>query len=145
MTDPTTHDHRASRLMRGRAFALALCCAAALGLGALTPTFAAAQEEGGSSLMERGAELFWEGLRQEMAPAIDDLKALAEGLGPSLQSFLSEMGPALADIASEIEDWSVYERPEILPNGDIIIRRKPDTQPDTIPPQDNGSSATTDI
>jgi hypothetical protein len=24
-----------------------------------------------------------------------------------------------------VEDWSVYEMPEILPNGDIIIRKKP--------------------
>ena len=37
-----------------------------------------------------------------------------------------EMGPALAEIADKVEDWSRYEAPEILPNGDIIIRRKPD-------------------
>ncbi|KXF90825.1 hypothetical protein [Phaeobacter inhibens] len=87
----------------------------------------------GSSLMQRGAELFWEGLRQEMAPALDDLQALADEFGPSLQGFLSEMGPALAEIAGKVEDWSVYDRPEILPNGDIIIRRKPEAAPDETP------------
>ena len=32
------------------------------------------------------------------------------------------------------QDWSAYEAPEMLPNGDIIIRRKPDhplTPPET--------------
>lgn len=90
----------------------------------------AAQEAGeapgdGPSLMERGAELFWEGLRQEFAPALEDLQGLMEEVGPALGGFLREMGPALAEIAKEVEDWSAYELPEVLPNGDIIIRKKP--------------------
>jgi len=84
-----------------------------------------AQEDQGSSLMEQGMELFWEGLRQEMAPTLDELRLLAEELGPSMRGFLAEMGPALAEIANQVEDWSTYEMPEILPNGDIIIRKKP--------------------
>ncbi|NSY38546.1 hypothetical protein [Leisingera sp. ANG59] len=85
-----------------------------------------AEEEGtGPSLVERGAELFWEGLRQEMAPALEDLQGMMEEIGPSMGAFLAEMGPALADIAEQVEDWSAYELPEILPNGDIIIRKKP--------------------
>ncbi|UWQ34171.1 hypothetical protein K3555_06650 [Leisingera sp. M527] len=98
-------------------------------LVALMPAPLAAQEageEGGApSLMERGAELFWEGLREEMAPALEDLQGMMEDIGPSMGAFLAEMGPALAEIAKEVEDWSVYELPEILPNGDIIIRKKP--------------------
>lgn len=82
--------------------------------------------ENGSSLMERGAELFWKGLREEMAPSLQELEGLMSKIGPSMQSFLAEMGPALAEIADKVEDWSRYEAPEILPNGDIIIRRKPD-------------------
>ncbi|MEX0304473.1 MAG: hypothetical protein AB3N24_18800 [Leisingera sp.] len=85
----------------------------------------AGEEDSGSTLMERGAELLWEGLRQEMAPALEDLQGLMEEIGPSMGEFLSEMGPALAEIAREVEDWSAYELPEILPNGDIIIRKKP--------------------
>ncbi|MDC0660876.1 hypothetical protein N6L27_22955 [Leisingera sp. SS27] len=85
----------------------------------------AGEEEGsGPTLMERGAELFWEGLRKEMAPALEDLQGMMEEIGPSMGAFLAEMGPALADIAKEVEDWSAYELPEILPNGDIIIRKK---------------------
>ena len=84
-----------------------------------------AQEEG-PTLMERGAQLFFEGLMQEMAPALDDMAKLMEQAGPALQNFVSEMGPKLLTMLEEVEDWSVYEAPEVLPNGDIIIRRKPD-------------------
>lgn len=88
---------------------------------------AVAEEEGnGKSLMQQGAELFLKGLTEQMEPALDDLKSLTEEMGPQLREFFSEMGPALGSILEEVEDWSVYEAPEMLPNGDIIIRRKPD-------------------
>jgi len=78
--------------------------------------------------MERGAELFFEGLAQEMAPALDDLRGLAEEFGPAMQAFLEEMGPAFVAIMDEVKDWSMYHPPEILPNGDIIMRRKVDPE-----------------
>ncbi|WIY24000.1 hypothetical protein [Parasedimentitalea psychrophila] len=87
------------------------------------PTYAQ-ETEPGPSLMEQGMELFFEGLREEMAPALDDLQQLADDFAPDMQGFLRQMGPALAKIAAEVEDWSTYEMPEILPNGDIIIRKK---------------------
>ena len=112
---------------------ISLICAFSL----LTVLPAHAQDDGeGQSLMERGAELFLEGLRKEMEPAIDDLMGMAEQFGPAMQSFLQEMGPALAEMAEQVQDWSKYEAPEILPNGDIIIRRKPDQpapEPDATP------------
>lgn len=86
---------------------------------------ALAQEDEGQSLMEKGVELFFEGLLQEMEPTLGELLGLADELGPAMQSFLQEMGPALAELAAKVEDWSAYEAPEILPNGDIIIRKKP--------------------
>ena len=99
--------------------------------------------ENGSSLMERGAELFWKGLREEMAPSLQELEGLMSKIGPSRQSFLAEMGPALAEIADKVEDWSRYEAPEILPNGDIIIRRKPDLPEDETATEAEGGA--TDI
>ena len=100
----------------------------------------------GSSLMERGAELFLRGLQQEMAPALEDLQGLMQDIGPSMGAFLSQMGPALAEIAKEVEDWSVYEMPEILPNGDIIIRRKPEEDtPDVAPEGDLPDGKAIDI
>ena len=85
-----------------------------------------AQDEGdGLSLMERGAQMLMEGLMREMEPALEDLQELADEYGPALRDFTAQMGPALRALLEEIEDWSVYEPPEILDNGDIIIRRKP--------------------
>lgn len=83
-----------------------------------------AQDE--PSLMEQGAKQFFEGLLQEMAPALDELTQLMEEAGPALQDFMAEMGPKLGAVLNEVEDWSAYAAPEVLPNGDIIIRRKPD-------------------
>lgn len=79
--------------------------------------------------MERGAQLFFEGLMEEMAPALDDMATLLEEAGPALQNFVAEMGPKLKAVLDEVEDWSVYSAPEVLENGDIIIRRKPDVAP----------------
>lgn len=104
---------------------------------------AAAQDEDSKSLMEQGAELFFEGLKQEMEPALEDLRGLAESFGPAMQSFFQEMGPALAELGAQVKDWSVYEAPEMLPNGDIIIRKKPDLpQPDKTEPEDKADEAT---
>ncbi|MFD1341850.1 hypothetical protein [Litorisediminicola beolgyonensis] len=109
---------------------------------ALPASVAPAQEEEreGRSLMEWGAELFFRGMMQEMEPALRDLQDLAEEMepalrelideiGPALLDFVEEMGPALEDLMAEVQDWSYYHPPEILPNGDIIIRRREDAPP----------------
>ncbi|WP_085796287.1 hypothetical protein [Falsiruegeria litorea] len=97
------------------------------------------------SLMEQGAELFFKGLRQEMEPALESMLEMAEQFGPSMLSFLEEMGPALADLVDEVQDWSAYHAPEMLPNGDIIIRKKQpeDATPD--PAEPDGAPEHTDI
>lgn len=82
---------------------------------ALAGSASAQDQDDGSQMMERGAREFLEGLLREMQPAWDNM-----------QAFLDEMGPAMIDLLDEIKDWSVYEPPEMLDNGDIIIRRKPD-------------------
>ena len=87
---------------------------------ALVASPLSAQDEDGLSLMERGAQLFLEGILREMEPALDEF----DGLGPALRGFAEEMGPAMADILGKVQDWSQYHAPEILDNGDIIIRRK---------------------
>lgn len=107
--------------------------AVVLGLAA-APLAAQETEEEGLSLMERGAKLFMEGIMKEMEPAIDEFQGLAEEMGPALRQFANEMGPKLSELLDEVEDWNAYQAPEMLPNGDIIIRRKPDhplTPPDT--------------
>jgi hypothetical protein len=85
-----------------------------------------AQEAGedAGTLMERGAEMFLEGLMQGMEPALDDLRGMAEEMQPAFRQFMQEMGPAFAGILDQIDDLTNYHPPEILPNGDIILRRK---------------------
>lgn len=80
----------------------------------------------GLSLMERGAEMFFRGILGELEPQIDEFRNFAQEAEPLMQEFADHMGPALVDLLAKIDDLSNYEAPEILPNGDIIIRRSPD-------------------
>lgn len=82
-------------------------------LSALAVAGGVQAEESGSSLMERGAQLFLEGIMKEVDPAVKDLQALVQ-----------ELGPALAELMEDIGDFSAYHPPEVLPNGDIILRKK---------------------
>lgn len=65
----------------------------------LSATPALAEEERGRDLMAEAFQLFMRGFMAEMEPALDDLSKL-------------------------VQDLNGYHPPEILPNGDIIIRRK---------------------
>ncbi|WP_229801319.1 hypothetical protein [Tateyamaria omphalii] len=95
------------------------------------------EQEQGLSLMERGAQMLMEGLMREMEPAMDGLQDMAEEFGPALREFTSQMGPALRNLLEEVEDWSVYHPPELLENGDIIIRRKTPQELESEPDADN--------
>lgn len=97
---------------------------------AATPLAATAQDatpapdaaEDGPSLMERGLSLFFEGFSQEMEPALTEMGKALEQLGPTV-------APALEKLMAMVDDMTNYEMPEMMENGDIIIRRKPDAPP----------------
>ncbi len=97
----------------------------------LLASAANAQDEDGDglTLMEEGARLFFRGLMSEVEPTLDDLRELTDDMRPALRSFVEEMGPAMTELFEKIDDISNYRAPEILPNGDIIIRRKPEAPP----------------
>jgi hypothetical protein len=118
----------------------ALITAAVLSFAAPLSAQEAEDESSGMSLMERGAQMFMEGIMREMEPAMEDLKGLAESMGPELRRFVEEMGPAFGELMGKIDDLSVYHPPEMLPNGDIILRRKEPLPPDAPdqPPLDEG-------
>ncbi len=67
----------------------------------------------GLSLMEQGLRLFMRGMQKEIEPAMRDLEGA-----------LRELQPALLELLRLVDDFTNYHPPEILPNGDIIIRRK---------------------
>lgn len=102
--------------------------AAAIALSPL-PLLAQEQEgeiEEGFSLMEEGARMLFRGMMQEMEPALDDFTGMAEDIAPALDMLASEMGPALMELMKTLDSVRYYQAPEILPNGDIIIRRRED-------------------
>ncbi|MFD1510588.1 hypothetical protein [Lacimonas salitolerans] len=104
----------------------------AIALVAALPTFAAAQEEEGDgfSLMEEGAKLFLRGMMDEAEPALEQLQRLMQDMQPAMREFVQEMGPALNDLLGKVDDLSNYHAPEMLPNGDIIMRRKVPMSPE---------------
>lgn len=78
----------------------------------------------GLNLMEEGARLLLRGLMREMEPAMDDLRGMAAEMEPMIRRFVDEMGPAMVDLMGRMGDISQYHAPEMLPNGDVILRRK---------------------
>ena len=80
----------------------------------------------GFSLMEEGAKLLFRGIISEMEPTIDEFSGLATDLEPTLETLATEMGPALIELFQTLDSVRHYEAPELLPNGDIIIRRNAD-------------------
>ena len=116
-------------------FALALSLATPLAADSDPP-----DEDRGFSLMEEGAQLFLRGLVRELDPALRELEDLAQELQPALRALADEMGPAIVDLMATIDDIGYYEAPEILDNGDIIIRRSPDAPPYRPDDDDRGDS-----
>jgi len=106
-------------------------------IAALAASPAAAQDtEEGLNLIEEGAKLFLRGLMSEMEPAIEDFQNLIDDFGPAMQEFALEMGPVLSEMLERVDDFRHYSQPEFLPNGDIIIRRKPTAPRFDPPPMD---------
>lgn len=69
-------------------------------------------------LMQRGAEMFLRGLMNEMGPSLREM-----------ESALKDVQPEIRKLLALVDDLRNYQSPERLPNGDILIRRKPDAPP----------------
>lgn len=78
--------------------------------------------EEGFSLIEEGARMLFRGLVEEMEPAMRDM---AEQFG----ALAREAEPMLRELARLMEDVRDYHAPEMLPNGDIIIRKRQPGEP----------------
>ncbi|PIB24418.1 hypothetical protein BFP76_04205 [Amylibacter kogurei] len=90
---------------------IAILCAIAL------QSFPATAEEKPADRLMELLELF-----SKEAPAI-------------LEDMIEEFAPTMEALRDQIGDLNYYETPEVLPNGDIIIRRKPDApEPKLIKP-----------
>ena len=69
---------------------------------------------------QRGADLVEQGMTLLMQSLMDQMKPTLEEIAPKLQ----ELAPQLEVLRDKIIDFSAYELPEVLPNGDILIRKK---------------------
>ncbi len=61
---------------------------------------------------------------QESDDLSEGLDLLGQGTRLLMEGLLKQLGPALDELHRGLADLDAYELPEILPNGDIIIRRK---------------------
>jgi hypothetical protein len=99
----------------------------------LAATPLAAEDPPGTSLMEEGARLFLRGLMSEAEPMLDEMQRGFREIEPALR----DMGPRLTLLVEMMGDVANYEAPERLPNGDILIRRKPGAPPPPALPEAN--------
>ena len=102
-------------------FPLCTPLALALMLGLASPALTEEPKEEGFSLMEEGAKLLLRGLMAEMEPSLDEMGKVLEDAAPMLEG----LGPQLAELLAVMGDLRNYQAPEVLENGDILIRRKP--------------------
>jgi hypothetical protein len=86
--------------------------ALALGIALAAPVAFAQSDEPRFDMdeLKRQLDQAWEEMMRELGPAIEGFGALLETL-------------------DRVDSLEHYERPEILPNGDIVIRRRPDAPP----------------
>ncbi len=63
----------------------------------------------------------------------EGLDLLSEGTRLLLEGLVDELGPALEGLREGLSDLNAYHPPEMLPNGDIIIRRKTPLEKGEIP------------
>jgi hypothetical protein len=118
--------------------ALALCIATAPAF-AQEAAPAPPADEDGFSLVEQGARLVLRGLMSEMEPALKEMDKALDEMGPALEDFGAEVGPKIQQLIALIDDFKNYDAPEMLPNGDIIIRRNAPLLPPVVPaPGPNG-------
>lgn len=88
--------------------------------GVLVPTFAMADPAPALTLVEE--------TESDRGPTIDpeDLEELSREAEEAVDKLLEMIGPLMESMSGLLADLPRYEPPEMLPNGDIIIRRRRD-------------------
>lgn len=109
----------------------ALCLALALPAAGLRAQEAEENSEidEGMSLLQQGAQLMLRGLMSEAQPQLDEMQRNLQGFGDKMGEAMAAAEPYLAGLIMLMDDIGNYQPPERLPNGDILLRRKPDAPP----------------
>ncbi len=66
--------------------------------------------------------------------ADEGIDLFAEGARMLMERLMADMLPVMRELRGLVDDLGNYAAPELLPNGDILIRRKPES----LPPADEG-------
>lgn len=82
------------------------------------PAFAQEETTPDNPELSEGAELLNRGFQ-----------LLLEGLANEIEPMAEEWSEGWADLVEKFGDMQVYHPPEVLPNGDIIIRRRTPLDP----------------
>ena len=93
--------------------ALFLIALLASPVNAETPVAPPPSVDEGVGLMQQGAEILLRGLMANMEPALKDMG-----------DAMAQMEPKLRELMAMVDDITNYHAPEMLENGDILIRRK---------------------
>jgi len=64
-----------------------------------------------------------------LPPDMQTLEDMARAMREALEAFGGTLAPWAEQLGALIEEPGAYEPPVRLPNGDILIRRKPDAPP----------------
>ena len=80
-------------------------------------------------LLERFAERTERAMRDMVEEIEPELDALSRKIKPELEGFMAEVVPELRQLSELLGGIHLYDTPEILPNGDIIIRRRESAPP----------------
>ena len=67
--------------------------------------------------------------RDPLLPSEEDLQELGRIAEGWLKNLSEHMAPMVNKLEALVDDLDAYEAPEMLDNGDIIIRRKPEPEP----------------
>jgi hypothetical protein len=83
----------------------------------------------GLSLLEQGARSLLRGLAEDLGPGLDEMRRSLDAMKPALDDMgtaLAGLRPMAENLLALMDDIGNYQPPERMPNGDILIRRKPD-------------------
>ena len=100
---------------------------------AIAPAYGGSKDSGDDTGSDIGGDIGDRLLSEELDRAF---RGLMEKMKPALDEFLDTL-----EVLEDIDSIENYERPEILPNGDIIIRRREDAPP---LPHDDGEDSESD-
>lgn len=78
--------------------------------------------------MPAHAQTQGEALEENLRDGLEDLERKADELSETarqtIEDFIKIIGPMLSRFSTMIDGLPAYQAPELMPNGDIIIRRK---------------------